>query len=272
MRYRLIALDLDGTLNNDRKTIDPPTKSALLAAQARGIRLALASARPMPGLYRERDALELCAHRGLLMAYNGGAIAEAEGGRLLYAAPMKLEAARQVLRFLEKLPVTPILDDGALFSVKARNGYKVEYECRNNRMRCVERSDLAGTLDFAPYKILLAVSPERIREIQREIADALPAGLSVVQTAAFYLEVIPAGTDKGEGLRRVCRVAGIDPSQAIAFGDSENDIPMLRAAGLGIAMGNADDAVKAAADRITLSNNDNGIAAALEAVLEEPAD
>ena len=64
MNVRLIAMDLDGTLNNDQKTIDARTRAALMAAQRRGIRLALASARPMPGLYRERDALELSAHGG----------------------------------------------------------------------------------------------------------------------------------------------------------------------------------------------------------------
>ena len=85
----------------------------------------------------------------------------------------------------------------------------------------------------------------------------------MVQTAAVYLEVIPADIDKGEGLRRACDAAGIDIAGVVAFGDSENDIPMLRAAGMGVAMGNADEAVKAAADRVTLSNNDNGIAAAL---------
>ena len=77
MNYKLIAMDLDGTLNNDQKTIDPPTRDALLAAQAAGVRLLLASARPLPGLYKDRDALELSAHGGLLMAYNGGAIVSA---------------------------------------------------------------------------------------------------------------------------------------------------------------------------------------------------
>ena len=83
MDCRLIAMDLDGTLNNDQKTVDAPTRDALMAAQERGIRLALASARPMPGLYRERDALRLGDYGGLLMAYNGGAVADAATGALL---------------------------------------------------------------------------------------------------------------------------------------------------------------------------------------------
>ena len=267
MQYKLIAMDLDGTLNNDQKTVDPPTREALMRAQAAGIRLMLASARPLPGLYRERDVLKLSEHRGILMAYNGGAIVDAADGRTLSSAAMDMEDARRVLRALEALPVTPILDDGVRFYVTDRNGYKVGYECRNNNMDCVEVPNLADRLDFAPCKILMSADPARIKAIQADVAALLPPGLSVVQTAAFYLEVIPADVDKGKGLVSACRALGIDPAETVAFGDSENDIPMLQAAGMGVAMGNADADVRAAADYITLSNNDNGIAAALEALL-----
>lgn len=267
MRCKLIAMDLDGTLNNDRKAIDAPTLDALTAAQARGIRLLLASARPLPGLYRERDTLDLAAHGGILMAYNGGLIVEAGTGAALASTTMAQAQARDVLRALEALPVTPILDDGRVFYVTDRAGYKVEYECWNNRMTCVEVANLAEHLSFAPCKILMSVAPEQIREVQRRIAAFLPDGLTVVQTAPFYLEVIPASVNKGEGLKAACRALGIACAEAVAFGDSENDIEMLRAAGVGVAMGNADDDVKRAADRVTASNNDNGIAVALGELL-----
>ena len=264
MDYSLIAMDLDGTLNNDRKRIDPPTLDALMVAQRKGVRLLLASARPLPGLYRERDALKLAEFGGLLMAYNGGRIADAATGKTLSATAMDMEAARQVLRLLEHMPVTPILDDGTRFYVTDRNGYKVDYECRNNRMECAEVASLADFLSFPPCKLLMSADPEGIGAIQGQIARALPAGLRVVQTAPFYLEVIPAAVNKGVGLRAACEAVGLRPEQALAFGDSENDIEMLRTAGMGVAMGNAGAAVRVAADRVTLSNNDNGIAVALE--------
>lgn len=84
--------------------------------------------------------------------------------------------------------------------------------------------------------------------------------LSVVQTAPFYIEIIPRRINKGQGILDACRALGLRSEEVIAFGDAENDIPMLRTAGLGVAMGNATEAVKAAADQITLTNND-GIAA-----------
>ena len=267
MGYKLIAMDLDGTLNNDEKKITPRTREALMAAQSAGIRLALASARPSPGLRKERDALCMRENGGVLMAYNGGRIVDATTDRVLFETCMPLEAAQEVLRALEKLPVTPILDDGRQFYVTDRNGYKVDYECRNNNMSCVEVENLADFLQFAPVKILMSVDPGQIAAVQRQIAALLPEDLTVVQTAAFYLEVIPRAIDKGRGLVQICRALGLRPAEVIAFGDAENDIPMLRTAGVGVAMGNADAAVKAAADRVTRSNNEDGIAAALEELL-----
>ena len=267
MGYKLIAMDLDGTLNNDQKVITEKTKAALMAAQRKGIRLALASARPSPGLFKERDILRLQDHKGILMSYNGGRIVDAETGKVLFETSMDLEETKQVLRKLEDLPVTPILDDGVQFYVTDKNGYKVDYECKNNNMVCSEVGNLADFLTFAPIKILMSVQPEELAEVQKQIADFLPESLTVVQTAAFYLEVIPRIINKGQGIRDICKVLGIEPTEVVSFGDAANDIPMLEAAGMGVAMGNAQEAVKQAADMVTLSNNEDGIAAALEKLL-----
>lgn len=265
MSIKLIALDLDGTLNNDQKQITTKTHAALMEAQRRGIRLALASARPSPGLFRERDCLQMQKFGGLLMSYNGGRITEAATGRVLFETAMDLQQAKFVLRKLEQLPVTPILDDGIEFFVTDPDGYKVSYECRNNNMTCRCVENLAEFLSVPPVKILMSVPPEQLKQVQEQIVAFLPKELSVVQTAAFYLEVIPSQINKGQGIRSICSVLGIRPEQVMAFGDAENDIPMLRVAGIGVAMGNAADAVKAAADYVTRSNNEDGVAAALEA-------
>lgn len=266
MSIKLIALDLDGTLNNDQKQITPKTHAALMEAQRRGIRLALASARPSPGLFRERDCLQMQDFEGILMSYNGGRITDAATGRVLFETAMDLQQAKFVLRQLERLPVTPILDDGVQFFVTDPDGYKVAYECRNNNMTCRRVENLADFLSVPPVKILMSVQTGQLKQVQEQIAALLPKGLSVVQTAAFYLEVIPSQINKGQGIRSICEVLGIEPKQVVAFGDAENDISMLQAAGIGVAMGNAADAVKAAADYVTGSNNEDGIAAALEAL------
>ena len=258
---KAIFLDLDGTLNNDQKVITEKTRTALMEMQKQGVCLVLASARPSPGLYKERDILRLQDHGGVLMSYNGGRIVDAQSGAVLYETSMDLEQTKAVLRFLETLPVTPILDDGVQFYVTDKQGYKVEYECKNNCMECTEVDNLADFLSFAPIKILMSVLPEQLVEVQKRIAVFLTENLTVVQTAPFYLEVIPASINKGQGLWDTCAALGIDPKETVAFGDAENDIPMLKAAGTGVAMGNAAEAVKQAADAVTLTNNEDGIAA-----------
>ena len=261
---KAVFLDLDGTLNNDEKVITAKTKAALMAVQKRGVRIVLASARPSPGLFKERDVLGLQDYGGVLMSYNGGRIVDAKSGKVLFQTAMERQQTKKVLRFLETLPVTPILDDGKQFFVTDKNGYKVDYECQNNRMECTEVENLADFLNFAPIKILMSVLPEKLKVVQEKIAAFLPEDLTVVQTAPFYLEVIPASINKGQGLLDTCAALGIDPKDTVAFGDAENDIPMLKAAGTGIAMGNATEAVKAAADGVTLSNNADGIAVFLK--------
>lgn len=264
MHYKLIAMDLDGTLNNSQKRITERTLSALLQAQKQGVRLALASARPSPGLFKERDILRLQSYGGILMSYNGGRIVDAATGDTLFETAMDPEQAKQVLRQLEKLPVTPILDDGRQFYVTDSQGYKVPYECQNNNMVCSEVENLAEFLNFAPIKILMSVLPEQLQQVQAQIAAFLPESLTVVQTADFYLEVIPRSINKGQGIRDICHTLGLSPEEVISFGDAANDIPMLLAAGTGVAMGNASEAVKAAADYVTATNDEDGIAAALE--------
>jgi len=154
MAIKLIALDLDGTLNNDQKQITPKTLAALMEAQRRGVRLALASARPSPGLFKERDILQMQQFGGILMSYNGGRITDAASNQVLFETAMDLRQAKTVLRQLELLPVTPILDDGVRFYVTDADGYKVAYECQNNQMTCKQVDNLADFLCFALSKFL----------------------------------------------------------------------------------------------------------------------
>ena len=264
MKIKAIFLDLDGTLNNDAKLITPRTRAALMELQQKQVRLILASARPTPGLFKERDTLRTGQYGGILMAYNGGQIVDAATGKVLYERKMSMENAKKVLRFLETQPVTPILDDGKEFYVTDPKGFKVEYECENNRMKCNTVKNLADFLNFNPNKILMSVEPAWLPSVQQNIRKILPEGLTVVQTAPFYLEVIPQDVHKGMGVMRTCRGLDIDPRETLAFGDAENDIPMLEAVGVGIAMGNAPQSVKTAAKDVTGTNNEDGIAQWLE--------
>ena len=152
MDFQIIALDIDGTLTDDRKKISSLTLETLIEAEKKGIRLVLASARPAPGLFSIRDQLKMEQFGGILMSYNGGRITDCEGNTF-YEISMDLATTRRILRFLEELPVTVIVDDGKIFYVTDKNGYKVAYECRNNQMQCTEVDNLADWLTFSPKKL-----------------------------------------------------------------------------------------------------------------------
>lgn len=267
MDYKLIALDLDGTLNNDKKEITPKTQQALIHAQEQGIIVALASARPVPGLYKDMRTLELEKHQGILMAYNGGKILTAKGKKVLYEKAFPRDLAIKVLHHLEQYPVTPIIDDGTQFYVTDKDGYQVAHECWNNQMTCTEVPSLTEFLDFDLVKILMSIQPEQLPEVLKEIGQPFEKELVFVRTAPFYIEAVPKGINKGEGLRHICERLHISPEETIAFGDAENDLEMIQFAGHGVAMGNACDALKEAADEVTLSNNEDGIAHSLEQLL-----
>lgn len=267
MKYKLIALDLDGTLNTDEKTITPKTRDSLLKAQQQGLTVALCSARPVPGLYKDMRSLELEKHHGMLIAYNGGKILQADDKKVLHQQIFPRDLAIEVLKHLENYPVTPIIDDGERFYVTDRNGYKVQHECRNNQMDCTEVSSLTDCLDFDLIKILMSVQPEELWDILPKVSRPFEDDLVFVRTSPFYIEAMPKRLNKAEGLRRTCELLHISPEEVIAFGDAENDLEMIRFSGWGVAMGNACDALKESADEITLTNNEDGIAHALKHLL-----
>lgn len=267
MKYKLIALDLDGTLNTDEKTITPSTRDALLKAQQQGLTIALCSARPVPGLYKDMRILELEKYHGMLIAYNGGKILRADDKKVLYQQVFPHDLAKEVLRHLENFPVTPIIDDGEQFYVTDKDGYQVQHECWNNQMECTEVSSLTDCLNFDLVKILMSVKPEELSYLLSKIGKPFEDSLVFVRTAPFYIEAMPKGLNKAEGLRRTCELLHISPEEVIAFGDAENDLEMISFSGWGVAMGNACDALKEAADEVTLTNNEDGIAQSLECLL-----
>ena len=126
MKYKMIALDLDGTLNNDDNVITPRTRNALLAVQEQGVIVALVSGRQAPGLQREADDLCLNKYHGLRISYNGGRIQEATTGEIMFDSAIDNETAVAFLRHLEAWPeLSPIVDDGEYIYTTDASRHKV---------------------------------------------------------------------------------------------------------------------------------------------------
>ena len=272
---KVILLDIDGTLTNSEKIITPKTKAALLKAQSMGIRLAIASGRADQGLYQWADDLDMRNHHGIFVCYNGAKVMDCQSGEVYFHQPMSAEEGREVLEHMKKFRVSPIIckdeymytndvfsgmihrgTGGPLFNV-------IEYESRSNSYILCEKRDLAAFVDFPLEKILTAGEPEYMQEHYREMAAPFAGRLNTMFIAPFYYEFTAQGIDKAKAIDTAFTKMGFRPEEMIAFGDAENDISMLKYAGIGVAMDNATPEVKAIADEVTLSNDEDGIAESL---------
>jgi hypothetical protein len=277
MAIRAIIMDMDGTLLNSEKKISAKTKEALLAAQDKGITLILASGRPINGLRKFAHELNMQHHKGILVAYNGAMAEDCETGEVLFDKRMTVEEARSVLEHLKAYEVRPMIDldeymyvndvfdntitwKGNLFNV-------MQYECRGNGFLLCEKTDLAAFVDFPVAKILTFAEPEYLKEHYMELKAPFEGRLNSMFTADFYYEYTAQGVDKAKALKTVFEKKGFVKEDMIAFGDAENDSTMLKLAGIGVAMGNATEELKAIADDVTLSLDEDGIAVALEKYL-----
>ncbi|MDY2777847.1 MAG: Cof-type HAD-IIB family hydrolase [Collinsella sp.] len=277
MSIRAIALDIDGTLTNDAKQITPRTRRALMEAQASGIKLILASGRPPHGLRSLARELELDSHNGLLVAFNGSQVRDAMTGEVLYDQPISAETSRAVLEHVSKFDVIPMLVDGDRLYIEdayrctvMHNGEPkniVKYERDACGLRIHEVSDLVQWCQVPQNKILTAGSDVYLKEHHRDMMAPFADSLSCMFTADFYFEFTDRGIDKGRALSFALPRCGIDASELVAFGDGQNDVAMIELAGVGVAMGNAVAELKDVADMVTASNNDDGIALALERLL-----
>ncbi len=264
MHYKMIALDLDGTLNNDQKIITQRTRDALLSVQRQGVIVVLASGRPAPGLKRESDALMLKQYNGLLSSYNGGKVVEAATNKVLYEKSLPNETAVRLLKYIEAFPVTPMVDDGKDYYAVDKEAFMVGYESRLNNLGIKVVGNVADEVDFNPVKVLIAAPNDVLISVAEQIMEPFNEELSFVQSTPFFLEATVKGINKASSLEAICELKNIKPEEVIAFGDEQNDIKMLQFAGLGVAMGNASEKLKAVADEVTLSNNEDGIAHTLE--------
>lgn len=271
MKYKLLVLDVDGTLLNDAKEISKRTLATLRKVQQMGVRIMLASGRPTYGLLPLAKQLELGTYEGFILSYNGGQIINAKNGEVVFEKRISPE----MLPYLEKKAVKngfSILtyDENR---VVTNNPYDehVRQEADINGMVTDRQEDFSIAIDFAPCKVMLVSDDEEaLVGLENHWRRRLAGVMDVFRSEPYFLEVVGCSVDKANSLAALMSRLDIQTDEVIALGDGVCDVTMLQMAGLGIAMGNAPDSVKRCADFVTLSNNDDGVAVAVEkAILSE---
>ena len=257
-------LDIDGTLTNDEKVIPAKTKEVLIKAQQQGAVLVLASGRTTSGLMALAEELDMKEHHGLLVSYNGSKVVDCETMEVLFDETMSVEEVKAVLHHLKKFDVQPMIDHDDYMFLNDAYGYMAQYEVRGGNFLACEIRDMETFIDFPVNKILICGQPEYLQAHSEEIKEPFEDTLNGMFTAPFYFEFTAKGIDKAKAIKDVLESRGYQKEDMIAFGDSHNDISMLSYAGTSVAMGNAVEEVKELADMVTLSNNEDGIAIALQ--------
>ncbi|OAV68994.1 Phosphatase YidA [Bacteroidales bacterium Barb6XT] len=262
MKYKLLVLDIDGTLLNDSKVMTSGTLTALLKVQQAGVRIVLASGRPAYGVLPIAKALEMDKYGGFIMSYNGGQILNAQSGEILFEKKLDAETVSYVQKKAKKRGVPVFTYANDLIVTDAPENAHVLAEAALNKMRVAGAEDFTGTASHE--YVLVSDDNTVLSDLYVHWKKRLNGVADVFFSEPFFLEIVPPSVNKGDALSFLKDALQVKTEEVIAFGDGVCDIPMLQLAGTGIAMGNANDAVKSCADHITLSNEEEGVAAAIE--------
>lgn len=276
MKYKLLVLDVDGTLLNNDKQISPRTLAALLKVQQMGVHIVLASGRPTYGILPVAKMLELGHYGGYILSYNGAQIIDARNGEVLFEKRINPE----MLPYLEKkarkngFALFTYTED-RMVADDASNEHILR-EAELNNMKLEEEPEFSIAVDFSPSKCMLVSDDEEaLIGLEEHWKKRLNGVLDVFRSEPYFLEVVPCSVDKANTLGILLEKIGVSTEEVVAIGDGVCDFSMIQMAGLGIAMGNAQDSVKACADVVTASNDEDGVALAVEkAILSDirPAD
>ncbi|MDR1500751.1 MAG: Cof-type HAD-IIB family hydrolase [Tannerellaceae bacterium] len=265
MKYKLLVLDVDGTLLDEKNEITPSTLTTLIKVQQMGIRILLASGRSTHGLMPVAVTLELARYGGFILSYNGGQIFDMESGGLIFERRMD----PQYIPYIEKqaaangLAIMTYRKDTIITSCAADR--HVIDEAARNGMRVEEVADFASAVTFNPCKcVLVGDDMDAIERVHGKLSKRLTGSFDVLRSEPYFLEVVPPQINKADTLGVLMEHLSIGAEGIVAIGDGLCDIGMIQVAALGIAMGNAPLAVKRCADYTTATNGEDGVALAVE--------
>lgn len=268
MKYKLLVLDVDGTLLNDEREISKRTLAALLKVQQMGVRIVLASGRPTYGLMPLAKTLELGNYGGFVLSYNGCQIIKAQNGEILFERRINPE----MLPYLEKkarkngFAIFTYHND-TLITDSPDNEY-IKNEALLNNLKIIKEDEFSTAIDFAPCKCMLVSDKEEaLIELEQHWEKRLAGTLDAFRSEPYFLEVVPCGVNKANTLGALLEHLEVTREEAIAVGDGVCDVTMLQLAGMGIAMGHSQDSVKVCADYVTASNEEDGVALAVEKLI-----
>ena len=267
MQYNILVLDLDGTLTNQKKEITPHTKEVLKAFQEAGGTIVQASGRPTYGVAPLAEELELSRYHGYMLSFNGALITACESGEVVFERMLPEGVPQQLADLADTYHTALLTYQGDEILTETPDNQYVLKEVICTKMQVRRLSDFRREVNFPVVKCMLMENGVYLAGVEEKVRDYFHGELSVLRSEPYFLEVMPKGIDKAASLDRLLKILGTDRSRMMAFGDGFNDRSMLEFAGLGVAMQNGQPAIKAVADLIAPSNEDDGVAYVVESLM-----
>lgn len=259
--YDMLVLDVDGTLVGSDKQISENTRRAIIEAQKRGKTVAIASGRSIAGIRKTAANISLEQYGGYVIAYNGTTVVNCKTGECIYNQMVPQEMVKPVYEAAKKAGVGIVVYNDNTKEMVSGNGLN-EY-IKADAMACDvtinEAHDFVKAINFPFNKFLLSGAPAYMAEVEKVMDKEFGDRMNVFRSDPFYVELLPRYVDKGVAVEKLVKHLEIPREKVICIGDSYNDMPMLRFAGMGVAMGNAQKEVKEMADYVTASNDEDGI-------------
>ena len=254
MQEKILVLDIDGTLTNSKKEITEATKRGIWNILQHGHKVILASGRPTPGMRGCEEELELKKYGGYLLSFNGARIVDCKTGEVVYQRTLPLSIVPGLYEFAKANGCGLITYQGeGVISAFEPDKY-VQLEARINGI---------------PIKVVTApeeIAPALEKQLQEKYSDVA----SIYRSEPYFIEIMPKDVNKATSLDHMLEGMGLTRENAICCGDGYNDISMIEYAGTGVAMGNAQPAVKDAADYITGTNDEDGLVEVIDKFIMKP--
>ncbi len=262
--YKLIALDMDGTLLTTDKKVSRKTEAALKAAEAKGVKIILASGRPLIGLNKYLKELDLLKGEDYVLSFNGGLVQNTKTEEIVSKISLKGSDLKNIYKMSKELNINIHAFSAKEGLITPKISKYTKYEAEINEID-INIKDFCEIDDDDDIIKVMMIDPQEILGLAIEkIPDEIYRKYSVFKSSPYFLEFTHKDVDKGLGLKKLGEYLGIKREEIIACGDAGNDLSMVKYAGLGVAMGNATPEVKEVANFITTSNDEDGIANVIE--------
>lgn len=266
---QLLALDLDGTLTNKEKKVSDKNKHYIKLAQRHNVKIVLASGRPVIGINNVATALDLWNSGGYILAYNGGQIIDCKSRKNLIKQCIPMEYYHEICTVNKKFDVYPLsYNDSGVISESDTNKYVIQ-EGFNNSVPIYKVSNLEETITEPVVKFMIVGDPKELKKTFSYLTEIFDGKLNIFFSEPYFMEITPLGIEKASSLERLSGILGLSKENVMACGDGLNDIPMLKYAGLSICMDNGYEETKKCADYIVPSNDNDGVAFAIQKYILE---